>query len=81
LTPTNGFYKITTYMMAGIVATGIAAWLTFGVDKITRMELMQARAEDQEYVQELKATVDRLDMTVRDLSGAVVRLSTILEER
>ncbi|KKM70317.1 hypothetical protein LCGC14_1442050, partial [marine sediment metagenome] len=33
------------------------------------------------YVQELKGTVDRLDVTVRDLSEAVVRLNTILETR
>ena len=80
-TPTNGFYRIATYVMAGIVATGITAWLTFGQDKVTRSELTQARGEDRQYVQELKRTVDRLDVTVRDLSGAVVRLNTILERR
>ena len=80
-TPTNGFYRIATYVMAGIVVTGITAWLTFGQDKITRDELTQARGEDRRYVQELKGTVDRLDVTVRDLSEAVVRLNTILETR
>ncbi len=79
--PTNGFYRIATYVMAGIVVTGITAWLTFGQDKITRDELTQARGEDRQYVQELRTTVDRLDVTVRNLSEAVVRLNTILEER
>ncbi len=79
--PTNGVYRIIAYVMAGIVVTGVTAWLTFGQDKVTRMELMRARGEDRQYVQELKGTVDRLDMTVRSLSGAVVRLNTILEER
>ena len=79
--PTNGFYRIATYVMAGIIATGTAAWLTFGQDKVTRDELTQARGEDRQYVQELKGTVDRLDITVRDLSEAVVRLNTILETR
>jgi hypothetical protein len=67
--------------MAGIVVTGITAWLTFGQDKVTRNELTQARGEDRQYVQELRTTVDRLDITVRNLSEAVVRLNTILEER
>ena len=80
-TPTNGFYRIATYVMAGIVATGITAWLTFGQDKITRSELTQHRSEDRQYVQELRTTVDRLDVTVRKLEGAVVRLNTILETR
>ena len=79
--PTNGFYRIATYVMAGIIATGTAAWLTFGQDKVTRDELTRARGEDRQYVQELKGTVDRLDITVRDLSEAVVRLNTILETR
>lgn len=81
MTPTNGFYRIATYVMAGILVTGITAWLTFGQDKVTRDELTQARGEDRQYVQELKGTVDRLDVTVRNLSEAVVRLNTILEER
>ncbi|KKN39148.1 hypothetical protein LCGC14_0746180 [marine sediment metagenome] len=80
-TPTNGFYRIATYVMAGIVVTGITAWLTFAQDKVTRGELTQARGEDRQYVQELKGTVDRLDVTVRNLSEAVVRLNTILETR
>ena len=79
--PTNGFYRIATYVMAGIIATGTAAWLTFGQDKVTRDELTQARGEDRQYVQELKGTVDRLDINVRQLGEAVVRLNTILEER
>ncbi len=79
--PTNGFYRIATYVMAGIVVTGITAWLTFGQDKITRSELTQHRSEDRQYVQELKGTVDRLDLNVRDLGLAVSRLNTILEER
>ena len=79
--PTNGFYRIATYVMAGIIATGTAAWLTFGQDKVTRSELTQARGEDRQYVQELKGTVDRLDINVRQLGEAVVRLNTILETR
>ena len=79
--PTNGFYRIATYVMAGIIATGTAAWLTFGQDKVTRDELTQARGEDRQYVQELKGTVDRLDINVRQLGEAVVRLNTILETR
>ena len=79
--PSNGFYRIACYVMAGITVTGVAAWLTFGLDKITRGELTQHRSEDRQYVQELKGTVDRLDVTVRDLSEAVVRLNTILETR
>ena len=79
--PTNGAYRIATYVMAGIIATGTAAWLTFGQDKITRDELTQARGEDRQYVQELKGTVDRLDDTVRKLGLSVERLNTILETR
>ena len=78
---TNGFYKTTTYVMTGIIVTGVAAWLTFGVDKVTRNELAEHRIESQEYVQELRGTVERLDTTVRNLSEAVVRLNTILEVR
>ena len=80
-TPTNGFYRIATYVMAGIVVTGITAWLTFAQDKVTRGELTLHRSEDRQYVQELKGTVDRLDLTVRDLGLAVARLNTILEEQ
>ncbi|KKN35910.1 hypothetical protein LCGC14_0778810, partial [marine sediment metagenome] len=47
-TPTNGFYRIATYVMAGIVVTGITAWLTFAQDKVTRGELTQARGEDRQ---------------------------------
>ncbi len=79
--PSNGFYRIACYVMAGITVTGVAAWLTFGLDKITRGELTQHRSEDRQYVQELRTTVDRLDVTVRNLSEAVVRLNTILETR
>ena len=79
--PPNGLYRIATYVMAGIVVTGITAWLTFGQDKVTRQELTQARGEDRRYVQELKGTVDRLDINVRRLGEAVVRLNTILETR
>jgi hypothetical protein len=79
--PTNGFYRIATYVMAGIVVTGITAWLTFGQDKVTRNELTQARGEDRQYVQEVRRTVETLDVTVRKLGEAVVRLNTILEER
>ncbi|KKK50533.1 hypothetical protein LCGC14_3124060 [marine sediment metagenome] len=79
--PSNGFYRIACYVMAGITVTGVAAWLTFGLDKITRGELTQHRSEDRQYVQELKGTVDRLDVTVRKLGEAVVRLNTILETR
>ncbi len=79
--PSNGFYRIACYVMAGITVTGVAAWLTFGLDKITRGELTQARGEDRQYVQELRRTVDRLDVTVRNLSEAVVRLNMILETR
>ena len=74
-------YKITCYVMTGVIVTGIAAWMTFGVDKITREELVQARSEDRQYVQELKTSVDQLDATVRRLDGAVIKLSTILEMR
>ena len=79
--PTNGFYRIATYVMAGMLATGVTAWLTFGLDKITRAELTQHRSDDRQYVQELKGTVDRLDLTVRGLALAVGRLNTILAER
>ncbi len=81
MTFSNGLYRTTCYVMAGIVVTGIAAWLTFGVDKITRNELVQHRVEDRQYIQELKTTVDVLGVTVRDLGLAVTRLATILEER
>ena len=77
----NISYRVLTFVMAGMLVTGITAWLTFGVDKVTRDELAQARTQDREYVQELRGTVDRLDVTVRSLSEAVVRLNTILEER
>ena len=80
MTHGNG-YKTATIALLGVVITGISGWLMFGQDKVTRDELTQARGEDRQYVQELKRTVDRLDVTVRDLSGAVVRLNTILERR
>ena len=80
MTHGNG-YKTATIALLGVVITGISGWLMFGQDKVTRDELTQARGEDRQYVQELKRTVDRLDVTVRDLSGAVVRLNTILETR
>ena len=80
MTHGNG-YKTATIALLGVVITGISGWLMFGQDKVTRSELTQARGEDRQYVQELKRTVDRLDVTVRDLSGAVVRLNTILETR
>ena len=81
MTLSNGFYRVACYVMTGIVATGVAAWLTFGVDKITRTELMQHKVEDRQYVQELKTTVSSLDLTVRGLSIAVTKLTTIMEER
>lgn len=81
MTFSNGFYRTACYVMAGIVVTGIAAWLTFGVDKITRNELVQHRVEDRQYVQELKATVGELGVTVHELGLAVTKLTTILEER
>ena len=81
MTLSNGFYRTTCYVMTGIIVTGVAAWLTFGVDKITRSELVQHRTEDREYVQELKGTVETLDVTVRKLGLSVERLSTILEVR
>ncbi len=81
MTLSNGFYKTTTYVMTGVIVTGVAAWLTFGIDKVTRNELLQHRSEDREYVQELKSTVETLDVTVRKLGLSVERLSTILEVR
>ena len=80
MTHGNG-YKTATIALLGIVITGISGWLMFGQDKVTRQELTQARGEDRRYVQELKGTVDRLDINVRRLGEAVVRLNTILEER
>ena len=74
-------YKVTCYVMTGVIITGIAAWLTFAQNKITRDELVQARSEDRQYVQELKTSIDQLDVTVRRLDGAVIKLSTILEMR
>lgn len=74
-------YKVTCYVMTGVIITGVAAWLTFAQNKITREELVQARSEDRQYVQELKTSVDQLDATVRRLDGAVIKLSTILEMR
>ena len=79
--PTQGFYKTTCLFMAGVIVTGVAAWLTFGLNKVTRNELLQHRSEDREYVQELKGTVEQLDVTVRKLGLSVERLSTILEVR
>ncbi|KKL88352.1 hypothetical protein LCGC14_1925600, partial [marine sediment metagenome] len=35
MTLSNGFYKTTTYVMTGVIVTGVAAWLTFGIDKVT----------------------------------------------
>ncbi len=81
MTLSNGFYRTTCYVMGGVLVTGVAAWLTFGQDKITRAELMQHRSEDREYVQELKGTVEQLDTTVRKLGLSVERLNTILEVR
>ena len=77
----NGFYKTTCFVMTGVIVTGVAAWMTFAQNKITRDELVQARGEDRQYVQELKTSVERLDDTVRKLGLSVERLSTILEER
>ena len=77
----NGFYRTTCFVMTGVIVSGVAAWMTFGVDKITRDELVQHRIEDRQYNQELKSTVDALDVTVRDLGLAVTKLTTILEER
>ncbi|KKM76168.1 hypothetical protein LCGC14_1382910 [marine sediment metagenome] len=81
LSPSQGFYKATCLLMTGIIVTGVAAWLTFGLNKVTRSELVQHRSEDREYVQELKSTVQTLDVTVRKLGLSVERLSTILEVR
>ena len=79
--PTHAFYKSTCLLMAGVIVTGVAAWLTFGLNKVTRGELLQHRSEDREYVQELKVTVEKLDATVRKLGLSVERLNTILEVR
>ncbi len=81
MTLSNGFYKTTTYVMSGIIVTGVAAWLTFGIDKVTRSELVEHRVESRGYIQDLRGTVERLDLTVRNLSLSVERLSTILEVR
>ena len=69
----NG-YKTSTLALLGVVLTGVAAWLVFGQDKVTRNELTQMETR-------INVPIRELQQTVRALDRSVVRLNTILEER
>ncbi len=74
MNPSNGAWKTIAITLLGMVATGVSAWLVLGRDNVNRLEFTELRIE-------FTRSIDKLDDTVHDLSEAVVRLNTILEER
>lgn len=90
--PMNGAYRTSLLVLVGILVTGIGAWLTFGLDKVSRPELREAVAEVRTQVAEtedrlaaetndLRSVVRGLRDDVQTLSQNVARLNALLEGR
>ena len=79
----NGLLKLLTGALAGMVVTGIGAWLIFGQDKVTRGELIDYVENQAPWVRErggVQAATRHNAAEIRQLAEKVDKLLDAQQE-
>jgi hypothetical protein len=60
MTERNGTWKTFTFTLAGMLATGISAWLVFAQQAVTRNEVVHLISRETPYLEDRKAIQEAL---------------------